>query len=169
MEDSRTGTVIMALPLLILVLALVIALYNVGFDVNMAALPENPVGPLEETLTALMQADQPLVTGNAVETDAAAGTVTLKGSVENPTAYPLSLQHLEYRIPGEDGGFTAILASPVTVPPGERVTVELTGAATPDALFALNAGSAEGILSYEIEILGVSITTETPRTWEVEA
>ncbi len=60
------------------------------------------------------------------------------------------------------GGFTASLAAPVTVPPGEYVTVELTGAATPDALFALNAGRAEGILSFEIEILGIRITTEVP-------
>ncbi|GAB7017123.1 hypothetical protein [Methanogenium cariaci] len=169
MEDSRINTVMMALPLLILVLALVIALYNAGFDVNRAALPENPAGPMEETINALIQADRPLITGTAVETDTAAGTVTLKGSVENPTAYPVSVQHLNYRIPGEDGGFTASLAAPVTVPPGEYVTVELTGAATPDALFALNAGRAEGILSFEIEILGIRITTEVPRTWEVEA
>ncbi|WP_157200386.1 hypothetical protein [Methanogenium cariaci] len=52
MEDSRINTVMMALPLLILVLALVIALYNAGFDVNRAALPENPAGPMEETINA---------------------------------------------------------------------------------------------------------------------
>jgi len=169
MENSRTGMVIMALPLLILVLAFVMALYNAGFDLKAATLPENPTGPLNETLTSLLQADRPLVTGSSVGTDLTAGTVTLRGYVENPTAYPLTVQGLEYRIPGEEGGLTASLAAPVTIPPGERAAVVLTGTATPDAVIALNAGSAEGTLSSEIEIMGILIKTEMARTWEVGA
>lgn len=169
MENSRIGAVIMALPLLILVLALVVALYNVGFDLDAATLPENPVEPLNETITSLLQADRPLVTASGVENDLTTGIVTLKASVENPTAYPLTVQALEYRIPGEEGGLTATLAAPVTVPPGERAAVELTGPATPDTVIALKSGSAEGILSFNIEIMGICISTEMPRTWEAGA
>ncbi len=167
MENSRVGTVIMALPLLILVLALVITLYNAGFDVDAATLPEDPTEPLNEILTSLLQADRPLVNPSGVESDLTAGTVTLKGSVENPTAYPLTVQGLEYRIPGEEGGLTASLAAPVIVPPGEKIAVEMTGSATVDVVIALKSGSSEGILSSEIEIMGIRITTEMPRRWKV--
>ncbi len=170
MENSRIGAVIVALPLLILVLALVFALYNVGFDLDAATLPENPTGPLNETLTSLMQADPSLVTASGVKSDLATGTVTLKASVENPTTYPLTVMALEYRIPGEEGvGLTASLVEPVIVSPGERAAVELTGPATPDTVIALKSGSAEGILSFKIEIMGIRISTEMPRTWEVGA
>ena len=169
MEYSRIGKIILALPLLILVFALVIALYNAGFDVEAATMPENPTDPLNEALSALLQADRPLVTGNAVENDPGAGTVTLKGSVGNPTAYPLTVQHLEYRIPGKDGGLTASLAMPVIIPPGEDASVELIGSATPDTLIALKSGSMEGTLSSEIEIMGIRIITEMARPWVVRA
>jgi hypothetical protein len=167
MENSRIGTVVMVLPLLILVLALVIALYNAGFDVDAVTLPENPTEPLNETLTLLLQADRPLVTASGMESDLTAGTVTLKAGVENPTAYPMTVEYLEYRIPGEDGGLTTSLAAPVTVPPMSSVVVELTGFATADAVIKLKSGSAEGILSFEIDIMGIRIATEMARTWKV--
>ncbi|MDE4908444.1 hypothetical protein L0665_07435 [Methanogenium marinum] len=168
MENSRIGMLIMALPLLILIVALIIALYNVGFDMDAATLPENPTGPLNETLTSLLQADRPLVTASGVESDLNAGTVTLKAIVENPTAYPMTVQYIEYWIPGESGELTASLAAPVTVPSGESAAVELSGPATPDTVIALKSGSAQGILSFEIEIMGIRISTEIPRAWEVE-
>lgn len=167
MENSRIGTVIMVLPLLILVLALVVALYNAGFDVDAVTLPEDPTGPLNETLTSLLHADRPLVTASGMESDLTAGTVTLKAGVENPTAYPMTVEYLEYRIPGEDGGLTASLAAPVTVPPMGSVAVELTGPATADAVIKLKSGSVEGILSFEIDIMGIRIETEMARTWKV--
>ncbi|WFN34142.1 hypothetical protein L1S32_09840 [Methanogenium sp. S4BF] len=169
MENSRTGMVIMALPLLILVLALVIALYNAGFDVEAATLPENPAGPLNETLRSLLEADRPLVTGSAVEGDAAAGTATLKGSVANPTAYPLTVQHIEYRVPGDDGGFMASLMAPVTIAPGEQAAVVLMGSASADMVTAIKSGSVEGVLVFEVEIMGIGITTEMARPWKVGA
>ena len=169
MENSRIGMVIMALPLLILVLALVIALYNAGFDVEAATLPENPAGPLNETISSLLQADKPLVTGSAVEGDAGAGTVTLKGSVVNPTAYPLTVQRLGYHVPGDDGGFAASLMAPVTIAPGEQAAVALTGPASPDMAPALKSGSVEGVLSFEVEIMGILISTEVTQPWKVGA
>lgn len=167
MENSRIGTVIMVLPLVILILALVIALYNVGFDVNAATLPENPVGPLNETLSSLLQADGPLVSGDAVEGDPAAGTVTMTGRVQNPTAYPLSVQSIEYRVISEDGNVSAFLAAPVTIPPEGSVPVVLTGPASPDTVRDLKSGSVEGTLYSEIEIMGIRITTAMTRPWSV--
>lgn len=169
MENSRFGMVIMALPLLILVLALVIALYNAGFDVEATILPEDPTGPLNETLSSLLQADKPFVTGSGVEVDAGAGTVTLKGNVMNPTAYPMTVQRLGYDVPGDGGGFVASIMEPVTIPPGKEAAVFLTGPASPGMITALKSGSVEGMLSFEIDILGIRISSEMPRSWKVGA
>lgn len=169
MEYSRNGTVIMALPLVILVLALVIALYQTGFDVEAATLPENPAGPLEETLTALLEADRPLVAGSATDYDAAAGTVTLTGSVANPTAYPLTVSALEYRMAAGDEAFTASLAAPVVVPPGGEETVILSGAASPAVAHALTSGTMDGMLSVSLAVMGITVVTERAGPWEVGA
>lgn len=169
MENSRIGMIITALPLLILVSCLVFALYDTGFDVEAAALPENPAAPLNETLTSLLEMDRPLVTSGPVESVAGSGTVTLTGSVENPTAHPLTVQRLEFRVPGDDGGVTASMTGPVEVSAGEKATVLLTGTASPDAVVALKSGSVEGVLLSEIQIMGIRITTEVPGTWRVGA
>ena len=169
MENSRIGSIIMALPLVILVLALVVALSQVGFDMEAAALPENPVEPLENTMDSFLNADGPLVAGTAVESDPAAGTVTLTGRVQNPTAYPLTVQHIDYRISGANGNMTASLGAPVIIPPHESATVELSGPATQETISALNAGRTEGMLTSGFEIMGIRITTETVRPWEVGA
>lgn len=169
MENSRIGSIIMALPLVILVLALVVSLSQVGFDMEAATLPKNPVEPLENTMDSFLKADGPLVAGTAVESGPAAGTVTLTGQVQNPTAYPLAVEHLDYRISGANGNLTASLASPVSIAPHGSATVELTGPATPDTLSALKSGRAEGTLTSVIEIMGIRITTEMVRPWGVGA
>ena len=169
MEYSRNDTVIMALPLVILVLALAVALYQAGFDVEAATLPENPAGPLEETLTALLETDRPLVAGTAADYDAAAGTVTLTGSVANPTAYPLTVTALDYRVAVGNEAFIASLAAPVEVPPGGEQTVVLSGAASPAVARALTAGTVDGVLSVSLAVMGITVTSELARPWEVEA
>lgn len=169
MESSRLGTVIMAFPLVILILALVVALYNVGFDMGAATLPKNPVGPLNESLSYLLQADSQLITGSAVESDMVAGTVILTGKVHNPTAYPLTVRNIEYRVFGEEGNVTASLAEPVKVPPGDYIPVVLVGNVTKEVIFAIKSGGEGGTLSAEIEIMGIRITTELISPWKVDA
>ena len=104
-----------------------------------------------------------------MESDPAAGTVTLTGRVQNPTAYPLTVQHIDYRISGANGNMTASLGAPVIIPPHESATVELSGPATQETISALNAGRTEGMLTSGFEIMGIRITTETVRPWEVGA
>jgi len=169
MEYSRNGTVIMALPLVILVLALTIALYQTGFDVEAATLPENPAGPLEETLTALLETDRPLVSGSATDYDTGTGTVTLTGSIANPAAYPLTVTALEYRVAVGNEAFIASLAAPVVVPPGGTETVVLSGAASPAVARTLTSGTADGMLSVSLEVMGITVTSEVARPWEVGA